>query len=77
MRNYCYKVCYRQLGKDKIKMYAVTNTYDLALWFVRWYEREPPKDKTEQPIVNVEWLIVPIKNFIEYRRIWRGCPFDP
>lgn len=78
MRNYGYKVCYKLLGKSKTKIYVVTNTYDFALWHVRWYEREPPKDrKTQLPIRGVEWLVVPIKTYLEYRRLWRGCPFDP
>lgn len=78
MKNYGYKVCYRRLGQSKVKIYVVVNTKDFALWHVRWYEREPPKDrKTQQPILNAEWLVAPIKTYIEYRRLWRGCPFDP
>lgn len=77
-KEYCYKVCYKLLGKSKAKIYVVTNTYDLAIWYVRWYEREPPKDrKTQRPIVGAKWLVIPVKNFIEHRRLWRGCPFDP
>ncbi len=78
MKNYGYKVCYQSLGKSKVKIYAVTNTYDLAIFHVRWYQREPPEDsKTKLPILNVEWLVIPIKTYNEYRRLWRDCPFDP
>lgn len=78
MRNYGYKVCYKQFGKNKLKMYLVTNTYDLATWLVRWYEQKPPKDKkTDQPIEHADWLVVPVKTFIEYKRLWRNCPFHP
>ena len=76
MRNYGYKVCYKHIGKHKTKIYIVTNSYAAAIWHVRWYEREPPLDrKTKLPILNVKWLVIPIKTFIEYRRLWRGCPF--
>lgn len=76
MNKYGYKVCYRKIGKQKLKMFIVTNSYDLATWHVRWYEREPPKDrKTDKPILNVTWLVIPVKNFLEYKRLWRGCPF--
>jgi hypothetical protein len=78
VKNYGYKVCYKQNGKDKLKIYLVTNTYEGALWNVRWYENHSPPDrKTKQPIEKVTWLVVPIKTFIEYKRLWRGCPFSP
>ena len=76
LNRYGYKVCYKQKGKSKIKTYLVTNTYNGAVDSVRWYEQSPPKDrKTERPIINVVWLILPIKNFIEYKWRWKGCPF--
>lgn len=43
MTLYGYKVCYKTQGSNKWKVYLVTNTYELALWHVRWYERDPPK----------------------------------
>ncbi len=76
MRDYGYKVCYQQKGSEKLKVYLVTNTYDLAEWSVRWYETNTPLDrKTKRPLENVAWLIIPIKTYLEYRRLWRGCPF--
>ena len=76
MCDYGYKVCYKLQGKNKLKLYLVTNTYDSAEWNVRWYETHSPLDrKTQQPLENVTWLIIPIKTFIEYKRLWRGCPF--
>ena len=76
MKDYGYKVCYRKFGKRKWKIYVITNTYDFALCHVRWYERETPLDrKTKEPIENASWLVIPIKNFLEYKRLWRGCPF--
>ncbi|MCM1368194.1 MAG: hypothetical protein NC184_05260 [Roseburia sp.] len=74
--NYGYKVCYRRKGKSRLKVYLVTNTYDGAMWNVRWYENNAPPDrKTHEPIKNVIWLILPIKSYLEYKWLWRGCPF--
>ncbi len=72
MKDYGYKLCYKELGKEKLKIYIITNTYDLALWHVRWYEKHSPPDKT---LLDVTWVIVPIKTYAEYKRLWRGCPF--
>lgn len=76
MRNYGYKICYKKQGKRKSKIYLVTNNYELALWQIRWYSNHPPDDKkTKRPLNNVEWLVIPIKTYIEYKHLWRGCPF--
>ena len=76
MNHYSYKVCYKTHGSNKWKVYLVTNTYSLAAWHVRWYERDPPKGRiTDEPIENVIWDIFPIKTPVEYDRRWRGCPF--
>ncbi len=73
---YSYKVCYKLKGKKRLKVYLITNTYDLAEWQVRWYENNPPLDrKTGKIIQNAEWLIIPIKSLIEHKWRWRGCPF--
>lgn len=76
MQDYGYKVCYKKQGKRKLKIYLITNTYDLAMYHIRWYAKHTPTDrKTKRPLENVEWLIIPIKTYIEYKRLWRGCPF--
>lgn len=78
MRNYGYKVCYKKQGSYKWRVYVVTNTYNLALWHARWYEREPPKHRnTGKAIENAVWDVLPIKTLAEYKRRWRGCPFAP
>lgn len=75
-RDYGYKVCYRKKGKSKLKVYIVTNAYDLAAYHIRWYSKHTPNDrKTKRPIENVVWLIIPVKTKTEYKRLWRGCPF--
>lgn len=72
---FSYKVCYKQQGTNRWKVYLVINTHDGALWHVRWYERHPTTDKQGQPLNDVTWLIVPITTRSEYKVRWRGCPF--
>jgi len=76
MTNYGYKVLYKKQGKNIWKIYLITNTYDSALWTVRWYNsHSPPDRKTDKPITNASWIIQPIKAYLEYKLLWRGCPF--
>lgn len=72
MKDYGYKLCYKKLGKEKLKIYIITNAYDLALWHIRWYEKHAPPD---EKLVGVTWIIVPIKSYAEYKRLWRNVPF--
>ena len=67
---YGYKVCYKEYGKTKLKVFLVTNSFDLAIWHVRWYEREPPT-KLKSP----QWEIQEVKTKNEYEKLWKGCPF--
>lgn len=76
MKNLGYTVRYKRQGSNEWKVFLVTNTYESALWSVRWCERDPTKDRiSNKPIENVIWDILPIKTLFEYRRRWRGCPF--
>lgn len=68
--NYGYKVCYREYGKTRLKVYLVTNTFDGAVWHVRWYEHNPPTKLT-----NPLWEIHKVTTLKEYERLWKGCPF--
>lgn len=70
MKEYGYTVRYKKNGSNKWKVYLVTNTYALAQWHVRWYERDPPKD-----LKFVVWDVFPILTLSEYKVRWRGCPF--
>jgi hypothetical protein len=72
MDDYGYKLCYKKRGKEKLKIYIITNSYDLAEFHIRWYAKHGPPDKT---LSDVTWLIVPIKTYAEYKRLWRDCPF--
>jgi hypothetical protein len=70
MHDLGYKVCYKIQGSNKWKVYLVTNTFSLAEWHVRWYERDPPKH-----LKFVVWDVFPILKLREYKVRWRGCPF--
>ncbi len=72
MKDYGYKVCYRKCGNEKLKIYLIVNTYDLAEFHIRWYEKHSSPDKT---LLDVTWVIVPIKTYAEYKRLWRNVPF--
>lgn len=73
---YGYKVCYTEKGKMKQKVYLITNTLESAIWSVRWYEsHSPPDRKTQKPIINAVWSILPIRTYLEYKWRYRGCPF--
>ncbi|MCM1440796.1 MAG: hypothetical protein NC131_16580 [Roseburia sp.] len=72
MKDYGYKVCYKKQNRDKLKIYIITSTYDLAYYHVRWYENHSPPDKT---LSGVTWIIVPIKSYAEYKHLWRNVPF--
>ena len=73
---YGYKVCYREYGKLRLKIHLVTNSLQLAKWEIQYYENHLQRDrKTNNLIREPTWLILPIKNYFEYRRLWKGCPF--
>ncbi len=71
-----YKVCYQQFSKNKLKLYLVCNTYDGAVWSLRYYETHDTYDrKSKQLLKNVKWYVIPVRNYFEYKWLWKGCPF--
>ena len=73
---YGYKVCYQELGKTKLKIYLVTNTFDSAVWEVRWYENHAMKDRLDNHIIKQPiWHILEVETKKEYNKLWKGCPF--
>jgi len=71
---YGYRICY-QKGNEKIMNYFATNSYKLARWEVERFEKSPPLDKHNNILDNVKWYIFPVKSYLEYTLLWRGCPF--
>ncbi len=70
--DYGFKVCYKKQGKEKLKIFLITNAYDLAEFHIRWYETHSPPNKT---LLDATWVIVPVKTYAEYKRLWRNVPF--
>lgn len=67
---YGYKVCY-QRDSEKLKTYLSTNSYSGARWNIERYEKSPPNTLLK----DVKWYILPVKNYLEYSKLWRSCPF--
>lgn len=65
---YGYKISYKKQNKKKEHLYLVTNTLNSAEWQIQWYKRN-------STLKNVEWNIKEIKTKLEYKKLWRGCPF--
>ena len=75
-KDYGYKVCYKEFGKHKLKIHLICNTYDLAVWSIQYYEKNIQLDGKIKNIINKPtWYILPIKNYFEFRRLWKDCPF--
>ena len=75
-KNYGYKVCYREVGKTKLKIHLICNTFSGAIWSIQYYETHLQNDrKTSKLILSPKWYVVPIKTFFEYKWLWRDCPF--
>ena len=50
------------IGKNKIKIHLITNSYDLAVWEIQYYQTHPQKNrKTNKIIREPTWIIQPIK----------------
>ena len=74
--NYGYKVCYKEFGKQRLKIHMVCNCYDLAKWCIQYYENHQQIDKkSKKQIREPTWFILPIRSLLEYKRLWHGCPF--
>lgn len=70
---YGYRICY-QKDNEKLKTYLSTNSYLCARWNIEWFEKSPPIDNNII-LKDVKWYILPVKNYFEYSKLWRGCPF--
>ena len=73
---YGYKICYREYGKTKLKIHLVTNDYELAQWRMQYYETHQQYNRKTKKLINSPtWYILPVKTYLEYSILWRGCPF--
>jgi len=73
---YGYKVCYKEFGKNKLRIHMICNTKSLAEWEIQYYDSFKLFDKKiNKLIINPIWYIIPIKTYFEYKKLLRGCPF--
>lgn len=73
---YSYKVCYIEKGCKKMVRYIVTDSLMLAEMELRYYEKNPAYERnTTRLLNNPTWKIIPVKNLIKHKLLWRGCPF--
>lgn len=76
LNKYGYKVCYKEENRNKEKVHLVTNSFWLANEEKKWYENHTEFDrKTKRILINPTWKIYPVKSYLEYSILWRGCPF--
>ena len=73
---YGYKLCYKNEGSKKLHIYVITNTFSLAEFEMQMCIKYPEQIKqSNKTIRGPTWLIIPIKNKKEYKKLWRDCPF--
>jgi len=76
MRNYGYKVCYREKGKLRYQQYFLTYTHKQAVFSLNYYIRYPPKARDDGHILNnPQWKIIHVSRDEFKAGIWRECPF--
>lgn len=73
---YGYKVCYIEKSCKKMMRCIVTNSLMLAKMEFRYFQTHPQYERnTNRKLINPTWYIIPIKTYLEYKKLWRGCPF--
>lgn len=73
---YGYKLCYKNEGSKKLYIYVITNTFSLAEFEMQMCIKYPEQIKqSNKTIRGPTWLIIPIKNKREYKKLWKDCPF--
>ena len=73
---YGYKLCHKNEGSKKLHIYVITNTFSLAEFEMQMCIKYPEQIKqSNKTIRGPTWLIIPIKNKREYKKLWKDCPF--
>lgn len=73
---YAYKVCYIEKGSKRKQTHIVTNSYQLALIELAYCQKHPQrKRKSNKPIRDPTWYLLPVRTLKEYNNLWRDCPF--
>ena len=76
MRNFGYKICYKERGSKKYIRYFMTYTYPQALKILYYFISHPPDEReTGRKLIQPEWRIIPVTKKEILAGIWRECPF--
>jgi hypothetical protein len=76
MRNFGYKICYKERGSKKYIRYFMTYTYPQALKILYYFIGSPPDEReTGRKLIQPEWRIIPVTKKEVLAGIWRECPF--
>ena len=76
MRNFGYKICYKERGSKKYIRYFMTYTYPQALKILYYFISYPPDEReTVRKLIQPEWRIIPVTKKEILAGIWRECPF--
>ena len=76
MRNFGYKICYKERGSKKYIRYFMTYTYPQALKILYYFISYPPDEReTSRKLIQPEWRIIPVTKKEILAGIWRECPF--
>jgi hypothetical protein len=76
MRNFGYKICYKERGSKKYIRYFMTYTYPQALKILYYFISYPPDEReTGRKLIQPEWRIIPVTKKEILAGIWRECPF--
>ncbi len=76
MKNYGYKVCYREDGKRRYVRHFMTYTRKQATNVTDGYIRYPPLARSDGHVLNrPRWKIIPISYSEVKAGIWREPPF--
>ena len=76
MKNYGYKVCYKEQGSKTYVRYFLTYTLNQALKAMYGYIRYPPRERgTGRKLENPQWKIIPVNQKEFSNDIWNELPF--
>jgi len=76
MRNYGYKICYREEGEKRYVRHFLTHTRKDAVNMIRFYIRCPPHSRDDRHmLINPKWKIIPVTLREVNAGIWNKPPF--
>ena len=76
MKNYGYKVCYREKGGKRYVRHFLAYTRRQAVYSLSYYIRYPPPARDGgRALIKPRWKIIPVSRREVKAGIWREAPF--